>query len=171
MLDGRSAGACPTGNLLNHYQVCFCEGFHKPLLELSNPPKMLISASAIGYYGDTGIIKVNEQSDIGSGFFSELCKDWEQAALKAERESQSQSSTTSSEYSSEAELTSSISKLEEYLVETAEHFKKEMMHYMTDISCAAKTNNTTKYNKEAATKVRKAVADFLIDTFEITSPL
>jgi len=42
---------------------------------------------------------------------------------------------------------------------------------MADSSCAAKTNNTTKYNKEAAVKVRKAVTDFFIDTFEITSPL
>ena len=45
------------------------------------------------------------------------------------------------------------------------------MHYMADSSCAAKTNNTTKYQKETAKKARKAVADFLIDTFEITSPL
>ena len=43
-----------------------------------------------------------------------------------------------------------------------------MMHFMADSSCAAKTNNTTKYQKEAAIKVRKAVADFFINTFEIT---
>ena len=65
-------------------RVEYTQNLVDSLSKLSNPPKMLISASAIGYYGDTGIIKVNEQSDIGSGFFSELCKDWEQAALKAE---------------------------------------------------------------------------------------
>ena len=113
----------------------------------------------------------NQEDEMAYNEVFQACEKDSEAALKAERESQSQSSTTSSEYSSEAELTSSISKLEEYLVETAEHFKKEMMHYMTDISCAAKTNNTTKYNKEAATQVRKAVADFFISTFEITSPL
>jgi len=43
-----------------------------------------------------------------------------------------------------------------------------MMHYMADGSCAAKTKNTTKYQKEAAIKSRKAVADFFINTFEIT---
>ena len=104
----------------------------------------------------------------------QACEKNSEAALITARESQSlssQSSTTSSESFSEAELTSYISTLEKWMLETVEYQKKEMMHLMADMSCAAKTNNTTKYNKEAATKVRKAVADFLIDTFEITSPL
>ena len=42
---------------------------------------------------------------------------------------------------------------------------------MADSSCAAKTNNTTKQPKEATTKAKKAVTDFFVDTFEITSPL
>ena len=83
------------------------------------------------------------------------------AALKIAMENES----TSSEYSSEDQLESSISKLEEYLVETTENFKKTMMHYMANSSCAAKTNNTTKYNKEAAVKVRKAVTDFFYRYF------
>ena len=101
----------------------------------------------------------------------QACEKNSEKALKAASaasESQSQSSTTSSEHSSEAEIESSIAKLEEYIVETAEKFEKEMMHFMADSSCAAKTNNTTKYQKEAAKKVRKAVADFFINTFEIT---
>ena len=66
-------------------------------------------------------------------------------ALKAARAAnESQSSTTSSEHSSEAKIESSIAKLEEYLVKTSEKFEKEMMHFMADSSCAAKTNNTTK---------------------------
>ena len=102
----------------------------------------------------------------------QACEKNSEAALKAAKESQTQSSEiSSSEYSSEAQLKSSIAKLEEYLVETSENFKKTMMHYMADSSCAAKTNNTTKYQKEAAKKARKTVADFLIDTFEITTPL
>jgi len=91
--------------------------------------------------------------------------------LKAERESQSQSSTTSSESFSEVDLASYMSKLEKYLVETAEYQKKSMVGFMSDSSCKIESKHTVKYNKEAATKVRKAVADFLIDTFEITSPL
>ncbi len=42
---------------------------------------------------------------------------------------------------------------------------------MADSSCAAKTKNTTRYKRKAAKKSRKAVADFFIKTFEITSPL
>ena len=98
----------------------------------------------------------------------QACEKNSEAALKVVQESQSQSSETSSEYSSEAQLKSSIVKLEEYLVETSENFKKTMMHYMADSSCAAKTKNTTKYQKEANKKARKAVADFFISTFEIT---
>ena len=97
-----------------------------------------------------------------------------EAALKAENESQSQSSqssTISSDSFSEAELASYMSKLEEYLVETAEYQKKAMAGFISDSSCKIESKHTVKYNKEAATKVRKAVADFLIDTFEITSPL
>ncbi len=54
------------------------------LSKLSTPPKMLASASAIGYYGDTQDQIITEQTSNGSGYFSNLCIDWENAALKAE---------------------------------------------------------------------------------------
>ena len=110
----------------------------------------------------------NEEDQMAYDKVFQACEKNSEAALKVAQESQSQSSETSSEYSSEAQLESSISKLEEHMVETAEKFSKEMMHYMADGSCAAKTKNTTKYQKEAAIKSRKAVADFFINTFEIT---
>ena len=110
----------------------------------------------------------NEEDQMAYDKVFQACEKNSEAALKVAQESQSQSSETSSEYSSEAQLESSISKLEEYMVETAEKFSKEMMHYMADGSCAAKTKNTTKYQKKAAIKSRKAVADFFINTFEIT---
>ena len=110
----------------------------------------------------------NEEDQIAYNKVFQACEKNSEAALKVVQESQSQSSETSSEYSSEAQLKSSIVKLEEYLVETSENFKKTMMHYMADNSCAAKTKNTTKYHKEANAKARKAVADFFISTFEIT---
>ena len=110
----------------------------------------------------------NEEDQMAYDKVFQACEKNSEAALKVAQESQSQSSETSSEYSSEAQLKSSISKLEEYMVETAEKFSKEMMHYMADGSCAAKTKNTTKYQKKAAIKSRKAVADFFINTFEIT---
>ena len=48
------------------------------------PPSVLISASAVGYYGDRGDEKITEQSEIGGGYLSELCDAWEKAALKAQ---------------------------------------------------------------------------------------
>lgn len=52
----------------------------------SNPdgPRILISASAIGYYGDTGEEIVDESSKQGRGFLAEVCRDWEAEALRAE---------------------------------------------------------------------------------------
>ncbi len=41
---------------------------------------VLVCASAIGYYGDTGDRVVDENAPNGSGFLAELCLDWEAAA-------------------------------------------------------------------------------------------
>ena len=112
----------------------------------------------------------NEEDQMAYDKVFQACEKNSEAALKVAQESQNQSSETSSEYFSEDELKSSISKLEEHMLETTEKFNKEMMHYMADSSCAAKSKYTTKYQKEAAIKSRKAVADFLINTFKI-SPL
>jgi len=51
---------------------------------LAQPPSVLVSASAIGYYGDRGDELLDEQSSMGEGFSAELCRDWEAAARKAE---------------------------------------------------------------------------------------
>jgi uncharacterized protein (TIGR01777 family) len=47
-------------------------------------PRVLINASAIGFYGDTGETEVDESSPAGSGFLAEVCKAWEAAAQPAE---------------------------------------------------------------------------------------
>ncbi len=49
---------------------------------LDRPPRSFICASATGYYGDRGGELLNESSTAGSGFFPELCREWEQAAQK-----------------------------------------------------------------------------------------
>lgn len=49
----------------------------------SNPPKILISGSAVGFYGDRGDDILNEGSDPGSGFLSEVCLEWEAEAARA----------------------------------------------------------------------------------------
>lgn len=48
-----------------------------------NPPKVFVSGSASGYYGDTGSAVLTEDSPKGSGFLSDLAFAWEQEALKA----------------------------------------------------------------------------------------
>ncbi len=49
-------------------------------------PGLLISASAVGFYGDTGEQEVNENSPAGSDFLAETCIEWEREALRAEAE-------------------------------------------------------------------------------------
>ncbi len=51
-----------------------------------SPPGLLISASAVGYYGDRGDEQLDESSGIGEGFLAELSGDWETAALAARSE-------------------------------------------------------------------------------------
>jgi Predicted nucleoside-diphosphate sugar epimerase len=49
-----------------------------------DPPKVFISASAIGYYNDHGEEWIDEGTKAGDSFISKLCDDWEQAAEVAE---------------------------------------------------------------------------------------
>lgn len=53
------------------------------LAGLDRPPKVLASASAIGYYGDRGEELLTERSGPGEGFLAELCGAWEAAAAPA----------------------------------------------------------------------------------------
>jgi uncharacterized protein (TIGR01777 family) len=50
---------------------------------LNRPPKVLICASAIGYYGDRSDEWLTEASTAGSGFLPEVCQAWESAAEPA----------------------------------------------------------------------------------------
>ena len=47
-------------------------------------PRVLVNASAIGFYGDTGEGIVDEDSRAGTGFLSEVAQAWEAEAIKAE---------------------------------------------------------------------------------------
>lgn len=47
------------------------------------PPKVFVSGSASGYYGDTGETVLSETAPKGTGFLSDLAHQWEQEALKA----------------------------------------------------------------------------------------
>ena len=50
---------------------------------LSNPPKVLVCASAIGYYGDNGDSLLSENAKNGNDFFSYVVQEWENAAQPA----------------------------------------------------------------------------------------
>lgn len=47
-------------------------------------PRVLLSASAVGYYGDTGSRTVTEKDPAGSDFLAQLCVQWEAATAPAE---------------------------------------------------------------------------------------
>jgi uncharacterized protein len=53
------------------------------LLQLAPRPPVLISASAVGYYGDGGDRELTEDAPQGAGFLAELCGLWERAAAPA----------------------------------------------------------------------------------------
>ena len=47
-------------------------------------PGVLLSGSAVGYYGDTGDEIVDESQPVGSGFLADVCRKWEAAAARAD---------------------------------------------------------------------------------------
>ncbi len=53
------------------------------LAGLSNPPKVFICASAIGYYGDRADEKLDENSTRGKGFLADVCDEWEKATSES----------------------------------------------------------------------------------------
>jgi uncharacterized protein (TIGR01777 family) len=55
------------------------------LAGLANPPKVLVSASAIGYYGNRGDEVLVEDSGPGAGFLADVCREWEEATEPARR--------------------------------------------------------------------------------------
>jgi len=54
------------------------------LAKMNARPRVLISASAIGYYGNRDEEVLTEESSAGTDFLASLAKDWEVEALKAE---------------------------------------------------------------------------------------
>jgi uncharacterized protein (TIGR01777 family) len=54
------------------------------LAKMNARPRVLVSASATGFYGNRGDELLTEESPPGNEFLSDLAKDWEAEALKAE---------------------------------------------------------------------------------------
>ncbi len=51
---------------------------------LERKPRVLVSQSAIGFYGDRGEAIVDESSDPGEGYDAEVVREWEKAAREVE---------------------------------------------------------------------------------------
>ena len=49
----------------------------------SKKPSVLVSASAVGFYGDRGDEVLTESSSAGSGFLADVCREWEMATTPA----------------------------------------------------------------------------------------
>jgi len=55
------------------------------IAQSASRPKVLISASAVGYYGDRGDQVVEDDAAPGNDFLATLCRDWEAAAREAQK--------------------------------------------------------------------------------------
>ena len=55
------------------------------LAGLARPPKTLVCASAVGYYGDRGEELLTEESSPGTGFLADVSREWEAASAPAAR--------------------------------------------------------------------------------------
>ena len=52
------------------------------ILQLEQPPKVMVSASAVGIYGDPGEAEVDESFPAADNFLGKICDDWENEALR-----------------------------------------------------------------------------------------
>jgi uncharacterized protein len=70
--------------LLRSSRVELTRGLVQALARLPQPPKVLVSASAVGYFGDRGDEILTDQSPPGSDFLARLARDWEEEALRGQ---------------------------------------------------------------------------------------
>jgi uncharacterized protein (TIGR01777 family) len=54
------------------------------IAQCTSPPKVLLSSSAVGWYGDTGDEAVDESAPNGQGFLADLVRQWEAATAPAQ---------------------------------------------------------------------------------------
>ncbi len=114
----------------------------------------------------------NQEDEMVYNKLFKACEKGAEAALKAENKTKEETAAqeTTSKSFSEVNLPALLESLENQLVKQVEYYKT-MSFLLADTSCIAKSKKRLKYNKEAAENVKKAVTDFFITTFEITSPL
>ena len=88
-LSGSSiAGARWSGKrklLIRNSRVLSTQLLSKSLGQMTNPPKLLIVASGMGFYGDRGDEPLNEHSGPGNGFLADTAVEWESATKSAKK--------------------------------------------------------------------------------------
>jgi len=70
---------------IRHSRVDGTRNLCEVLARLPRPPKVLVSASAIGFYGDRGAEILTEASAPSTGFLPDVCREWEAATGPASR--------------------------------------------------------------------------------------
>ncbi|MGW5426058.1 TIGR01777 family oxidoreductase [Streptomyces sp. NPDC004059] len=70
--------------LLRDSRVLGTAALAEGVAALPEPPRVFVSGSAIGIYGDTGDRAVDEDAPPGHGFLPSLCVEWEEAAAPAQ---------------------------------------------------------------------------------------
>ena len=66
-------------------RVTFTRELVRHIAAAVHKPTVLLSGSAVGYYGDRGDVALDEAADAGEDFAAQLCKAWEDAARAAEQ--------------------------------------------------------------------------------------
>ena len=66
-------------------RVGITERVVQAMSKMPEPPRVLVNASAVGYYGDRGDARLNEDDAPGNDFLAQLCQAWENAANAAEK--------------------------------------------------------------------------------------
>ncbi|MFM1986519.1 MAG: hypothetical protein RIS18_736 [Actinomycetota bacterium] len=61
------------------------ETLSNAIVNLRTPPSVFVSGSAMGFYGDTGDIAVDENAELGEGFLSDVVFNWEFAAQRVRK--------------------------------------------------------------------------------------
>lgn len=86
-LAGASVGRIPWTpgykKTLRDSRVLPTQTLAEAMNQVKTPPKVFISGSAVGFYGDRPGQKITEDSAAGEGFFPELVTEWEAAAALA----------------------------------------------------------------------------------------
>ena len=71
--------------VLRDSRIALTEKLVQRIAAVEHKPAVLLSGSAVGYYGNRGDAELDEDAPAGQDFAAQLCLDWEAVALSAER--------------------------------------------------------------------------------------